>query len=476
MAPSDMDPSSSNVESKSEHSRSRSDRHREVPEPERYRGLIRAELIDPDAAKVLRRLARHDHDAYLVGGGVRDLLLGRRPKDYDIATSALPNEVRALFRNCRVIGRRFRLAHVLFSGGKIIETATFRRDPRDTTGDRPTILEVHDGEGMRLVPRRRAVDEDSDLLIRHDNVFGEPHEDAVRRDFTINGLFYDPLEDEVIDYIDGQQDLESGIVRAIGDPRARLDEDKLRMLRAVRFAAAFDFEIEADTLSAMQEMADQLRVVSAERIGMELRRMLVHSSRAGAVSLLADTGLLKQAIEDLSCSEDELKETVEALKRLASPSLPLALATLLNQCQPSPEGPGVARRLRFTKKEGELIGWLLKHRDVMGRAHQTPWPQVQRLLVHPGAEELLALHEAMVGKVDEAAAFCRAKLQLPPETLNPPPLVDGSDLIAHGVQPGPAFAELLDHLRDAQLEGHIADREQALTLAYQWLSGLGEPS
>ncbi|MEZ4257174.1 MAG: polynucleotide adenylyltransferase PcnB, partial [Polyangiales bacterium] len=154
-----------------------------VPEPMVYEHPIPESDIDSDAIKVLRRLVRHDHTAYLVGGGVRDLLLGRPPKDFDVATSARPNEVRSLFRNCRIIGRRFRLAHILFSGGKVIETATFRREPN-------------------------ADEEGGDLLIRHDNVFGDPHEDAIRRDFTINGLFYDIERGEVIDYVGGVPDLE----------------------------------------------------------------------------------------------------------------------------------------------------------------------------------------------------------------------------------------------------------------------------
>jgi poly(A) polymerase len=169
-----------------------------VPTPDVYRGLIVAERIDPDAVKVLKRLTRHGHTAYLVGGGVRDLLLGRAPKDFDIATSARPSEVRRLFRNCRVIGRRFRLAHILFAGGKIIEVATFRRDPREQEPEPTDVEEVEDLDVERpSVSAMRG--DDADLLIRHDNTFGDPHEDAIRRDFTINGLFYDLDRDEVID-------------------------------------------------------------------------------------------------------------------------------------------------------------------------------------------------------------------------------------------------------------------------------------
>src|SRR5438128_4781299 len=162
---------------------------------------IPADQIDSDARKVIRRLVRHDHPAYLVGGCVRDLLLGRRPKDFDLATSATPNEVKRLFRNCRIIGRRFRLAHIFF-GPKIIEAATFRANPREIDDDAGESPEIESG----------------DLLIRRDNVFGTAEEDARRRDFTVNGLFYDLENAKVIDYVDGLPDLEKRVVRTIGDP------------------------------------------------------------------------------------------------------------------------------------------------------------------------------------------------------------------------------------------------------------------
>lgn len=193
--------------------------------------------LDPDALKVVLRLHQHGHQAYMVGGCVRDLLLGRKPKDFDIATSATPNEVRGIFRNCRLIGRRFRLAHVYFKGGKIIEVSTFRANP--------TELEAaanggeDDGEG-------------EDLLITHDNVFGTAQQDARRRDFTINGLFYDVAEGRVIDYVRGRRDLDERFIRTIGDPEVRMREDPVRILRAVRFAAKLELDIESRTYAAME--------------------------------------------------------------------------------------------------------------------------------------------------------------------------------------------------------------------------------
>src|SRR5690606_9397235 len=187
-------------------------------QPDLYPVEFDERRVDTAAAKVVKRLTRNGFEAYLVGGCVRDLLIGRRPKDFDVATSARPDDVRRLFRNSRIIGRRFRLVHVLFSGGKVIETATFRRAPEQSGG--------RDGD---------------DLLIRNDNVFGDAHEDAQRRDFTINGLFYDIDRQEVIDWVGGMPDIERRSVHTIGDPVVSFLEDPVRILRAVKFSARLDF-------------------------------------------------------------------------------------------------------------------------------------------------------------------------------------------------------------------------------------------
>jgi poly(A) polymerase len=197
---------------------------------------IALDQIDPDAANVVRRLKDSGHAAYLVGGCVRDLLLGRKPKDFDVVTSATPEQIRRLFRNSRIIGRRFKLAHI-FYGPKIIETSTFRANPRE--------MEDDDNDG--------AAPESGDLLIRRDNVFGTPEQDARRRDFTINGLFYDIQTKQVIDHVEGLPDLEARIVRTIGDPDIRFREDPIRILRAVKFAARCDLTIEPETYRRMME-------------------------------------------------------------------------------------------------------------------------------------------------------------------------------------------------------------------------------
>ncbi|HEU5057503.1 MAG TPA: polynucleotide adenylyltransferase PcnB [Kofleriaceae bacterium] len=229
---------------------------------------IARELIDPDADKVVRRLARHGFQAYLVGGCVRDLLLQRTPKDFDVATNATPKEIRQLFRNCRIIGRRFRLAHIFF-GPKIIETSTFRANPRE--GD-------------------DASDSD-ELLIRRDNVFGTDTEDARRRDFTINGLFYDVEAERVIDHVGGLADLERRVVRTIGDPDIRFREDPVRMLRAVKFAARLDFTIEPVTLAALIRHRGEIAKCAQPRVLEELYRLLRGGAAHRSMALLIETGL-----------------------------------------------------------------------------------------------------------------------------------------------------------------------------------------
>lgn len=229
--------------------------------------------IDPNVLKVLYRLVNADHTAYLVGGGVRDLMLGRRPKDFDVATSAHPNEVRRLFRNSRLIGRRFPLVHVFF-GPINIEVATFRR--------------------------RGGSDDINDLLIRYDNTFGGPEEDAFRRDFTINALFYDPGSFRVLDYVGGIRDLAERMIRTIGEPELRMREDPVRMIRAVRLAAKLDFEIEPATARAIERCAGDLIKASAPRLVEEIFRTLLLADSARALLLLEQLGLLDYALPMVS--------------------------------------------------------------------------------------------------------------------------------------------------------------------------------
>ncbi|NNB99436.1 polynucleotide adenylyltransferase PcnB [Corallococcus exiguus] len=236
--------------------------------------------MDPDALKVVLRLHQHGHQAYLVGGCVRDLLLGKKPKDFDVATSAHPGEVRAIFRNCRLIGRRFRLAHVYFKGGKIVEVSTFRANPTELE---PAAGAAGAEEGQS----------GEDLLITHDNVFGTAQQDARRRDFTINGLFYDAAEGRVIDYVRGRRDLDERFIRTIGDPEIRMREDPVRILRAVRFAAKLDLDIESRTYAAMEGAVEDLPRCAPARLLEETFRLIRGGVSAPALKLLAALDALK---------------------------------------------------------------------------------------------------------------------------------------------------------------------------------------
>lgn len=231
--------------------------------------------IDADALKVLYRLYRSGHTAFLVGGGVRDLLIGRHPKDFDISTSARPGQVKKLFRNCWLIGRRFRLAHIHFRDHKIVEVSTFRAQPE------------------------RGDDGDEDLLVRQDNTFGTPEEDALRRDFTINGLFYDIASFSLIDYVGGVDDIEAGVIRTIGDPNVRFREDPVRMLRAIKFAARLDFAIEPETWEAICEHAEEITRCSTSRVVEEIARLLEGGASCRSLQLLKASGLLRIVLPEV---------------------------------------------------------------------------------------------------------------------------------------------------------------------------------
>ena len=276
--------------------------HRDALERHAGTGLVRHdgtfddERIDADAAKVVRRLERAGHEAYLVGGCVRDLLLGGKPKDYDIATSARPEDVRALFRNCRIIGRRFRLAHILFGGGKVVEVATFRRSPVMETP------EDADGEGV------------DDILIRSDNVFGDAHEDALRRDFTMNALFYDLDRRQVLDWCGGMQDVRRRTIHTIGDPMVRFREDPIRILRAIKFAARLDLGIAPDVYDAMVSTREDLAKAARPRVFEEILRLL-RTSAHRSMWLLWETGAMAVLLPELAAFLDDEEATIDGARR-----------------------------------------------------------------------------------------------------------------------------------------------------------------
>lgn len=394
------------------------------------------------ALKVVRRLRQAGFEAYWAGGCVRDRLLGRTPVDYDVATAALPEQIRRVFgyRRTLAVGAAFGVITVV--GPKeagTIEVATFRRDTTYSDGRHPDSV-----------------------------IFATAREDALRRDFTINGLFYDPLEDRVIDFVEGQQDLRRRVIRAIGDPRCRFEEDKLRMLRAIRFAAAFDFRLDPATAQAIRAMAGQITVVSPERIAQEMRRLLVLPRRAAAVRLLMETGLAEPLLpeilpRDLS-AQRQLEENLDVLERLSEPGFALALAALLGGLVEPERGMEIGRRWRLSNKEIERTCWLLNNRHALDRAEQLPWSGVQPILVAEGIEDLIALCAAAAPPGPQVAAWCQEKRRLPPEVLDPTPLLTGADLIAYGLEPGPDFRWLLSRVRAAQLDGEVHSQEEALGL------------
>lgn len=406
--------------------------------------------LDPErqrrfAVDVVRKLREGGFLAYWAGGCVRDQLLGRLPVDYDVATDARPPEIRTLFGRRRTVpvGAAFGVITVLGPrGAGQIEVATFRRDDSYSDGRRPDSV-----------------------------TFSSAEEDASRRDFTINGLFFDPIGDEVIDYVGGREDLDRRVIRAIGTPEERFEEDKLRLLRAVRFAAAFDFALEERTREAVCRMAREITVVSPERIAAEMRRMLPGENRARAVRLLLATGLAEAVLPEIVPSDDagreRLDRSLDVLEVLPGPGFPLALAALLCRSVDAKGAAEIGRRWRLSNEERDRCTWLVEHHRSLAGAPSRPWSEVQKLLVHDGAEDLVTLTvaAAAVGWGDTVdAAWCRAQLQRPQNELDPPPLVTGEDLIRHGLKPGPQFRELLEQVRDAQLDGRIQTNAEALSL------------
>ncbi len=401
------------------------------------------------ALAVVRRLRAAGFEALWAGGCVRDWLLGRTPKDYDVATSATPPEIRGLFgrRRTLAIGAAFGVITVL--GPKpagTIEVATFRRDADSSDGRHPDHV-----------------------------TFSSAREDAARRDFTINGLFFDPIEERVIDFVGGQEDLALRRVRAIGPPELRFTEDKLRLLRAVRFTAAFDFELEAETAAAVRHMAGQITAVSPERIAMEMRRMLVEPGRSRAVSLLVELGLAAAILPEIvpgdPSARERLDEALERLGRLDEPGFPLALAALLVDLADAETVRQIGLRWRLSNQEIERASWLVGQRGVLAEARSARWSRLQPLLIHEGIDDLLALEELARPAGADDAAYCRTLLAQPRAVLDPPPLATGDDLLQHGLPAGPIFKTILGRLRQAQLDGEIRTPQEALDMADRLLRG-----
>jgi poly(A) polymerase len=359
------------------------------------------ERIDQDAAKVVRRLTRAGYEAYLVGGCVRDLLLGRRPKDFDVCTSARPDDVRRLFRNSRVIGRRFRLVHVLFGGGKVIETATFRRAPDE------------DDRGST-----------DDLLIRNDNVFGEAHQDARRRDFTINALFYDLERNEVLDWVGGMPDIERRAVHTIGKPLVRFLEDPVRILRAIKFSAKLDLGINPETYDAIVEARKALARAAKPRLFEEILRLMREGAAHRALFLCWETGVLDVLLPELSTfladreeDDDRVWQLLQEVDRRTVESGPLddvVLWTVL-LAEPLREAcdgardrvetaheflEGVVDRLNVPRRIAESIRRIVA---LMPRLESGRGGRFSRTPLYPVAMEVLDIYRCALGDAAEGA-------------------------------------------------------------------------
>ncbi len=445
------------------------------------------------ATDVVRKLQKAGFRALWAGGCVRDELLGLTPQDYDIATDAHPEQVQHLFRRCIAIGASFGVIEVIGPrdpdrGGEhlTVEVATFRSDGTYSDGRRPDTV-----------------------------VFSSPEDDARRRDFTINGMFFDPITRELHDFVGGRADLDAKILRAIGNATERFTEDKLRVLRAVRIATRFGLEIDPPTLAAGKQIAPLIAVVSAERIAEELRKLFTHQHRGRGVRLLREFGLVEPIFPELvpaftlpqgppaAPTGSLWDHTLAVIDRLEPPTWPreepvsfvLGFAALLHDVgKPRVVGRTTDRytfhghehigremtekitdRLRLSTAEKVRTAWLVEKHQYLAVAPTMRPSRLKPILIHPGIGELLALHRADAlasGRGLEHVEFCERVLrETPPEELNPPPAITGEDLITRGLTPGPDFKRLLDAVRVAQLEGQVKSKEDGLRLVEELMRG-----
>jgi len=396
------------------------------------------------AVDIVSKLRAAGYTALFAGGCVRDSMLGRPSKDYDVATTALPEQVRTLFghRKTLAVGASFGVI-VVIGPPDIghVEVATFRTEGPYLDGRRPESVQ-----------------------------FCTPEEDAHRRDFTINGMFIDPISNQVLDYVGGQADLTAKIIRAIGDPHDRVREDKLRMLRAVRFSATLGFSLDPTTADAVREMSAQLIVVSAERIAQELKKMLVDAHRRQAIDLLELVHLRHIILPELDSLVDHpgWQQMLKRLEFLPAPSFELAFSALMLSV-PAASVNEVCRRLKLSNDETDRIVWLIAHQSDLDDASKLSLAELKRCLGHPYHHDLLELLRASrtaVGGSLESVRFCERFLERTPAAeINPPPLVTGDDLVALGMRPGPKFKTILDSIRVAQLNLEISTREEGIALA-----------
>lgn len=419
------------------------------------------------ALSVCRTLHNAGHRALFAGGCVRDELLGKHPSDYDVATSATPDEVEKLFKRVVTVGKAFGVQVVLI-GDVQIEVATFRWDGPYLDGRRPVSVEFRDEQ-----------------------------QDALRRDFTVNALFYDPATQEVLDYVGGREDLVKQVVRAVGVAYDRFMEDHLRLLRCVRFAAQLDFKIDPATFAAVKELAHLIKKTSPERVRDELLRILTQPHAHRGFMLLDEAGLLPHILPEISAMKgveqppeyhpegDVFVHTMKMLEMLERPSPTLALGVLLHDVgKPRTQTfedrirfnghekvgadmtAEICQRLRLSNDDAERVTWLVGQHMRVSAVKDMRESKLKRLIREDGFPELLELF-----RIDCASSHRRMDTyewlrdraaSLPPEAVRPTPLLTGNDLIALGYTPGPQFTEILRTIEDLQLEGALASRDAAI--------------
>jgi len=389
--------------------------------------------MKPDAAiEIVKELRSRGHEAYFVGGCVRDMVMQIEPADYDIATSATPDEVTAIFPRTETIGAQFGVVLVI-KRGHPFEVATFRSDEAYIDGRHPSGV-----------------------------VFTNAKQDVLRRDFTINGLLYDPLTSEVIDYVNGRADIHGGIVRAIGDPYARFEEDKLRILRAIRFGARLGYTIERETWRAVCAMAPKIHQVSSERVREELTRILTEGRAAHGMTMLEESGLRTQILPELQWT-DHIEKSLEFVGRGSPPDY--AMGVLLHHTNVDLVRQ-IVERLKFSRAEMHHILALVENLPRFSEVRRLPPSKLKRFFRLDRFDEHLKLariHSMAAGEEPIDYAYAASKrLEWPDEQIWPPPLVTGDDLIAMGFSPGPRFKEILTRVEDEQLEGRVTTREDAI--------------
>jgi poly(A) polymerase len=446
---------------------------------------------------IVQTLRQRGYQAFLVGGCVRDLLLGREPKDYDVATNATPEQVMTIFPETYAVGAQFGV--VLVPMAEPLAERDVASNVSTQDSDRVDLGASTHAHAVEVATFRSDVGYSDGRHPDEVRFSQDPREDVARRDFTINGMLLDPVRGEVLDFVGGRKDLEAKIVRAIGDPERRFAEDKLRMLRAVRFAARFEYAIEPGTFAAIQKLAGEIRAVSRERVRDELTRMLTEGHARRAFLLLDESGLLREVLPEISAMKgvqqppqfhpegDVFVHTLLLLDNLPDPCPPaLAWGALLHDVGKPPTfrvapdrirfdghvevgvkmAEEICKRLRFSGDDVEQVLALVDHHMRFGQATRMNESTLKKFLRMPRFDQHLALHRAdslaSHGKLS-TYEFVKEKLAaIPPEKMRPVPLVSGDDLIAAGHVPGPKFREILEAVEDAQLEGRLGSKESAL--------------